>query len=60
MAKLSKWLGEDTMGEDDVEVCIPKFKLEEALWTQDHSHEHGHEVMPSAKAGNFSRHVRKE
>ncbi|XP_068850088.1 plasminogen activator inhibitor 2-like [Capricornis sumatraensis] len=27
--KLSKWLSEDTMGEDDVEVYIPKFKLEE-------------------------------
>ena len=27
--KLSKWLSEDTMGEDDVEVYIPRFKLEE-------------------------------
>ncbi|KAB0346084.1 hypothetical protein FD755_024269, partial [Muntiacus reevesi] len=27
--KLSKWLSEDTMGKDDVEVYIPKFRLEE-------------------------------
>ncbi|XP_007933727.1 plasminogen activator inhibitor 2 [Orycteropus afer afer] len=27
--KLSKWISEDTMAEDDVEVYLPKFKLEE-------------------------------
>ncbi|XP_022440028.1 plasminogen activator inhibitor 2-like [Delphinapterus leucas] len=27
--KLNKWLSEDTMAEDDVEVYVPRFKLEE-------------------------------
>ncbi|KAB0389887.1 hypothetical protein E2I00_005637 [Balaenoptera physalus] len=27
--KLNKWLNEDTMAEDDVEVYVPRFKLEE-------------------------------